>query len=126
MKRYLVKVVSTILKRVAPFPEDVVYIEGGMGSQILSLMIFQIILEMNPKAKLDARYFYTPAPKNVKVWDWELSEYGHPLPELDVGLQAKLRYLFRDSTTKASELDLAVWEEISKRRFHNLYFDGNK
>jgi hypothetical protein len=121
MKRHLVKIVSTILKRVAPLSEDIVYIEGGMGSQILSLMQYQILLETNPKAKLDARYFYTPAPKNVKVWDWELSEYGHPLPELDVGLQARLRYLGRESTNRASESNLAIWEEISKRRFHELF-----
>jgi hypothetical protein len=121
MKVHLVKMVSSILQRISPPSDDIVYIEGGMGSQILSFMQHQILLETNPKAKLDARYFYTPAPKNTKVWDWELSEYGHPLPKLDVSLRAKLRYLGRESTTRASKSNLTIWEEISKRRFQSLF-----
>ena len=121
MKVFLAKIVRSILQRVASTSEDYVYIEGGLGSQILSLMQFKLLLEMNPRAKLDARYFYATASQDTKVWQWELAEYGYPLPELEYGMRSRIRYLGRDSTTSASETNLTIWAEISRKRFHNLF-----
>ena len=121
MRVFLAKIVRSILQRVVSTSEDYVYIEGGLGSQILSLIQYKLLLEKNPRAKLDARYFYATASQDTKVWQWELAEYGYPLPEFEYGMRSRIRYLGRDSKTSASETNLTIWEEISRKQFHNLF-----
>jgi hypothetical protein len=121
MKDFLTRIVTRVLQKFVRSSGDYVYIEGGLGSQILSFMQYKILLETNPRAKLDARYFHITASQKAKVWKWELGEYGYSLPQMEEGLRAKIRYLGRDSRARASKDNLAIWKGISTKGFHDLF-----
>jgi hypothetical protein len=121
MRQKLSSVTIGILRKTVPTSEKCVYIEGGLGSQILGLLKYKLLLESDPKTYLDARYFYSHPSLGVKVWKWELTEYGHQLPTFNNSLKAKLQYVARESTAKASELNLSVWKNFSLKKFNHLF-----
>ena len=62
------------LKLLRRIEKDVIYIEGGMGSQILGTLEF-----INTNKEIDVSYFSNPPRATVNgpdIWKWELDRYG--------------------------------------------------
>lgn len=99
-----------------------VYIEGGLGSQILAVMQYLTLNRISPNAILDASYFSPrKKPTGTATWGWELSEYGIPVPVQENRILTRVKYASRPRTIPASNLNLEVWREISDTRFNAIF-----
>jgi hypothetical protein len=66
---------------------DTIYFEGGLGSQILSYILFRYKIEKNEKVLCDLTYFNniiadSHEEKKVSLWSYKLDHYGIPITNL--------------------------------------------
>jgi hypothetical protein len=66
---------------------DTIYFEGGLGSQILSYILFRYKIEKNEKISCDLTYFNNimsdyHEDKKVSLWSYKLDNYGIPMTKL--------------------------------------------
>jgi hypothetical protein len=102
--------------------QPTVYLEGGLGSQILGIMQYEIMKEALPATKLDVSYFYPQQTSKTEAnWVWALEGYGINLPLQKENFLAKLRYLQRPQNYAATNLNLEIWREISRRQFNEIF-----
>lgn len=122
MNRVFRNVLVWFIKKCFKTENHIVYIEGGLGSQMLAIMQHTILKEIIPEAKLDATYFkVSKTPGDVVVWEWQLDEYGISLPIQSSNLLERFRYVSRPSTISASSLNLEVWKRISNTEFNEVF-----
>jgi len=101
---------------------DVVRIEGGLGSQILGLMQYEIRKRVNPRTQVDVSYFY-PVIDSVQTINglarrpWALDGFGIELSDFSSGF-AKKR-LCKPSYRVQASRDLIYYRKI-------MEFDWNK
>jgi hypothetical protein len=106
------------------FLPKTIVIDGGLGSQILGWIKYQITLETNSKSKvrLDTTYFYNQYRKNITplttLFEWELDQYGINLTE-----QKKNRFLeyFKFSYDQQAKLEKNLFE-LMKAKNWSSYF----
>ena len=73
-KPILLRTHTRALKLLNRIEKDVIYIEGGLGSQILGTLEF-----INTNKAIDITYFTNPPRSTVNgpdIWKWELDRYG--------------------------------------------------
>ena len=73
-KPTLLRTHARVLKFLNRIEKDVIYIEGGLGSQILGTLEF-----INTNKAIDISYFSNPPRSTVNgpdIWKWELDRYG--------------------------------------------------
>ena len=68
--------------------DKVVYIEGGLGSQILGMIVYMLRRQEDVRVCADVSYFFPPRSNpvdsgTVTLWPWELSRYGFSLHDVD-------------------------------------------
>lgn len=74
LKTSLIKTHLRFLKILNRVEENMIYLEGGLGSQILGTLEF-----INTNKTIDISYFTNPpqvVDSGPDVWKWELSRYG--------------------------------------------------
>jgi hypothetical protein len=62
------------LRKLGLIERDMIYLEGGLGSQLLGMLEF-----INTNKDIDISYFTNPFPVDKagpELWKWELSRYG--------------------------------------------------
>ena len=73
-KFWLLQIHSLVLRNLKRVEKDLIYIEGGLGSQILGTLEF-----VNTRKTVDISYFSNPPRATVNgpdIWKWELGRYG--------------------------------------------------
>lgn len=73
-KTLLITLHKKILKILNRVDDDVIYLEGGLGSQILGTLEF-----VSTDKAIDVSYFTSPPEATADgpdIWPWELSRYG--------------------------------------------------
>jgi hypothetical protein len=107
------------------YHKKLVYIEGGLGSQILGVISFWERQERfgAAKAKCDLTYF--SSPNREGLWDWELDSYRISLSELKRFESASARNILKLKSDFLSELELQTnyWAEVRKKYFSRFQFD---
>lgn len=80
-----------------------VYIDGGLGSQIVGLIVGMYRREMDPRTRIDTTYFLNSGDdpvdtaSGVTQWPWELDRYGFFPEQFDFeARRTHLRPSFRD------------------------------
>lgn len=122
MNRALRQSMIWLLKKCLKADNRIVYIEGGLGSQILAIMQFNVLRDITPAAVLDATYFSArKAPRDAITWKWELDEYGISLPIQRNKLFERIRYVSRPRILPASRLNLEIWRRISITDFKEIF-----
>ena len=74
IKRSIIKAHKKILEIFHLVEENMIYLEGGLGSQILGTLEF-----INTDKSIDISYFSNPPRATIKgpdIWKWELNRYG--------------------------------------------------
>jgi hypothetical protein len=74
LKNLLILSHRNLLRTLDWFDSETIYIEGGLGSQILGTLEF-----MNSEKLVDISYFSKPPKKSVTgpdIWEWQLGRYG--------------------------------------------------
>lgn len=106
------------------YHKKLVYIEGGLGSQILSVISFWERQERYgvENAKCDITYFSTPNRENL--WNWELDQYRISLIELKKFESDGYRKILRMKSDFLSEIELNTnyWIEVRKKYFSRFQF----
>jgi len=99
-----------------------IFLEGGLGSQILGMMQYKILSEKLPTTDLDITYFQKRQGYSVgKTWAWDLGEYGIPLPDKKQNLITKFHYLVRPRNNEATPENIEIWRQIARRRFNAIF-----
>ena len=110
------------------YHKKLVYIEGGLGSQILGVISFWEHQERfgAEKAKCDITYFSTP--KREGLWNWELDHYQISLTELKKFESVGFRNILRMKSDFLSDLELNAnyWIEVRKKYLDRFQFDSNQ
>ena len=110
------------------YHKKLVYIEGGLGSQILGAISFWEHQERFgvEKAKCDITYFSTP--KREGLWNWELDQYQISLTELKKFESVGFRNILRMKSDFLSDLELNAnyWIEVRKKYLDRFQFDSNQ
>lgn len=108
--RHRIKSLSYQLqKAVGATLENVVFIEGGLGSQLLAMMMFLTRQEVSPSVQADVSYFKSGLEiplddsRGLTRWPWELDKYGY-----DLDLFPVIRHRFR---RRLSESDQAAIDQ---------------
>lgn len=73
-KIWLLQIHSLVLRNLKRVEKDIIYIEGGLGSQILGTLEF-----INTRKTVDVSYFTSPPRATTNgpdIWKWELNRYG--------------------------------------------------
>ena len=86
-KFWLLQIHSLVLRNLKRVEKDLIYIEGGLGSQILGTLEF-----VNTNKEIDISYFTDPPNATVNgpdVWKWELDRYGIDLNFFKVRVRSK-------------------------------------
>ena len=74
VKRSIIKAHKKILAIFHLVEENMIYLEGGLGSQILGTLEY-----INTNKAIDISYFSNPPRATVNgpdIWEWELDRYG--------------------------------------------------
>ena len=99
-------------------------IDGGLGSQMIGWIKYQIAQEMynNTKVELDLSYFLPTQPSDVIAgltkWEWELDHYGIDLNNLHP--QAK-PFLADISYEKRAQFEFPIFQEMMSRSWKHLF-----
>lgn len=99
MRQFLRSAHQRVVASLGMTLKDVVYLEGGLGSQLLSMMVYLQRRENEPHVKADASYFKhglevpTDDASGLTGWPWELHRYGFDLadfPPVRTGIRAQV------------------------------------
>jgi hypothetical protein len=128
---FLKSLIIKVLRRVFSFIfakklMKVVRIEGGLGSQLIGLVIYESKKIRDPLVRPDVSYFFHRSNHGISngptIWDWELDDYGYALENFSSQSKFYDKYLglFFSSNTKkvrdsAKELAEAPWRALAKK-----------
>jgi hypothetical protein len=104
----------------------IVRIEGGLGSQIIGMVIYESKKMKDPSIRPDVSYFsqknHAEKSNGPTIWSWQLDLYGYPLENLFKQARFYDRYLgvlfssnsrkIKDST---SELAVVPWRSFARK-----------
>jgi hypothetical protein len=104
----------------------IVRIEGGLGSQLIGLIVYESKKVKDSRVRPDVSYFLNRSSNGKSsgptIWDWELGDYGYTLENFSSQSRFYDKYLgpyFSSHTRKvrdsASELAEAPWRTLAKR-----------
>jgi len=104
----------------------IVRIEGGLGSQLIGLVIYESKKMKNPSIRPDVSYFsqksFAEKSNGPTIWSWQLDLYGYPLENLFNQAKFYDRYLgvlFSSNSSKikdsADELAVVPWRSFAKK-----------
>ena len=124
IKPYLTLIFTKILSIFSSYLPPLVFIEGGLGSQILNVLRFWNLQEVNPnkKAKCDLSYFSHTNRSNL--WKWELGQYGIDLNQLKQ-FESKSKFnLIREKFDylNLNELNSDYWRANRKKYMEKFQF----
>lgn len=75
------------MRSIGQVEKDVVYVEGGLGSQLLSMLVYLQRRELEPEVRADVSYFNhglsepTDDVSGLTGWPWEMNRYGYKLAD---------------------------------------------
>lgn len=99
MRQFLRSAHQRVMASLGMTLKDVVYLEGGLGSQLLSMMVYLQRRENEAHVKADASYFKhglevpTDDASGLTGWPWELHRYGFDLadfPPVRTGIRVRV------------------------------------
>ena len=128
LKRVLLNFVGKIQEEFGFHHKNLTYIEGGLGSQILSLMYFYNQQEKFGKrnAKCDLSYF--SHEDRAGLWEWSLNNYGIHIDEL-IQYESKSRFNLlkskKDFLTE-SEISQGYWRKSRAKYLSQFPVDDVK
>jgi hypothetical protein len=107
------------------YHKKLVYIEGGLGSQIFGIISFWERQEEygTAIAKCDLSYFSSPS--RGSLWNWELDHYGISLNELRRFESTSIKNILRMKSDFLSEMELDTNYWIEVRKKYSNRFDFN-
>lgn len=128
MSRISGQVLHQVREHLAPHHKNLVYLEGGLGSQILGAIAFWNLQEKVglDKAKCDLSYF-TKTSRSTGLWAYELNRFDLPISDFQKYetnkktnfLKKKKDFLF------PSEINLNYWQNSREKYLNKFNFDKN-
>lgn len=124
MKSYLLAILRKIVLVPSSRWHPLVFIEGGLGSQILNVLRFWNLQEVNigKNVKCDLSYFrYTD---RSHLWNWELGRYGIDLNQI-AKFESKSRlnkYREKFDYLNINELNSNYWRTIRNKYIDRFSF----
>lgn len=93
-------------------PRRTVFLEGGLGSQLLGMMTYLSLREEDPRWKCDVSYFFPEVSEPTVVGEgvrrpWELDEYGYFLDSAEF-TRSRLHAFRRDYESGAPDVRAAL------------------
>ena len=128
MPEFVGAVLTSLHNRFKLLHDNLVHIEGGLGSQILGAIIFWNLQDQlgKEKARCDLSYFSRGAQSN-DLWNYELGKFNIPIAEFKKFERNSKRNLLkakRDFLT-ADELNDDFWQKARSRFLNNFNYDRN-
>jgi hypothetical protein len=124
MKSYLLAILRKIVSVPSSCWHPLVFIEGGLGSQILNVLRFWNLQEVNTgqNVKLDLSYFKYTDRSNL--WNWELGRYGIDLNQVArFESKSKLnKYREKFDYLNLNELNSNYWRTIRNKYIDRFSF----
>ena len=109
--------------------DDLVHIEGGLGSQILGAITFWNLQEQlgEEKARCDLSYFSDEAQSNG-LWTYELGKFNLPISEFKMFESKSKRNLLKAKRDFLTDYELTYdfWEMSRSRYLRRFDYDRNK
>jgi len=105
-------------------PDDTVFLEGGLGSQLMGMMIYRLRKGEDPATRCDVSYFF-PEIKEPQTtagatrWPWELHRYGISLQ--DEEFVRSPRYRLRRNYLGQAALDEPYAHHLAKHDWNSLF-----
>lgn len=105
-------------------PRNTVFLEGGLGSQIMGLMLYQLRKVDNPATVCDVTYFFPEIQvpqitEGATRWPWELHRYGFDLR--DPEFVRSPRYRLRVDYSTQAVADECYAGGLTSRRWSDLF-----
>ena len=103
---------------------NVVFIEGGLGSQLLAMMIYVTRQEVAPDVQADVSYFKSRLDKplddsrGLTQWPWELDKYGY---DLDLFPVVRHRFRRRLSESDQAQVDQQFMSMVAQRDWNQVF-----
>lgn len=121
MPRRSVQAVARLLRLT---PDDTVFLEGGLGSQLMGMMIYRLRKGEDPATRCDVSYFFPEIPEpqttsGATRWPWELHRYGMSLH--DEGFVRSSRYRLRRDYLSQAALDEPYARRLAERDWNDLF-----
>ena len=124
MKSYLLAILRKIVSVPSSCWHPLVFIEGGLGSQILNVLRFWNLQEVNTgqNVKCDLSYFKYTDRSNL--WNWELGRYGIDLNQVArFESKSKLnKYREKFDYLNLNELNSNYWRTIRNKYIDRFSF----
>lgn len=104
--------------------KNVVYVEGGLGSQLYGVMLGIARRECEPTVRIDTSYFLdepkhpTPDGSGLVRWPWELHRYGISATDFDM---KRHRFSIRLSARHQMELESEYLPRLTDRSWSDVF-----
>ena len=125
LKETILALLGKFQRAFSVYHKKLVYIEGGLGSQILSIISFWERQEEFGAgiARCDLSYF--SSPNRGSLWNWELDNFGISLNELHGFESTSVTKILRMKSDFLSEIELNTnyWIEVRKKYLNRFYFN---
>jgi hypothetical protein len=126
LKVTILALLAKIQRTFSIYHKKLVYIEGGLGSQIFGIISFWERQEEygTANAKCDLSYFSSNSRDSL--WDWELDHYGINLIELRRFESTSIKNILRMKSDFLSETELNsnYWIEARKKYLNRFGFNS--
>lgn len=121
MLRRSVQAVARLLRLT---PDDTVFLEGGLGSQLMGMMIYRLRKGEDPATRCDVSYFFPEIQEpqttaGATRWPWELHRYGMSLH--DEEFVRSPRYRLRHDYLSQAALDEPYARLLAERDWNDLF-----
>jgi len=107
------------------YHKKLVYIEGGLGSQILGVISFWERQEKYGVAVARCDLSYFSSPNRESLWNWELDNYQISENELRRFESKSVKNMLCMKSDFLSEIELnsSYWIEVRKKYLNQFHFD---
>jgi hypothetical protein len=127
LKSIILSILTKVQRKFGFYHKSLVYIEGGLGSQILGIISFwerQAKYGL-AKARCDLSYFSSPNRGNL--WNWELDHYQINKYDLQRFESVSSKNLFKMKSDFLSDQEVLTnyWAQVREKYFSRFQYDHN-
>ena len=125
LKASILALLSKYQRIIPTYHKKLVYIEGGLGAQILGAISFWERQEKYGVAKARCDLSYFSSPDRQSLWSWQLDHYRISLNDLRRFESSSVRNILKlkSDFLSESELDRSYWVDARKKYFTRFNFD---